>query len=84
LTLQDVTAELQQCHCRRRLTKETTVSRRLKAVRRSSPVTEWTHARNMAITRLPGWERREITSSPDIFPTSSPELGPDTRPAKTE
>ena len=66
-------------YCRIRLTKETTVRRRLKAVRRSSPVTEWTHARNIAITRLPGWERREITSL-DIFPPSSP--APDTSPRR--
>lgn len=64
----------------RRLTNATTVMRTLKAVRRSRPVTWWTHARNRVVTISQGWATLSTPGSPDSLQTPKSPVRPP-RPA---
>ena len=51
------------------------VIKRPKAERRSSPVAVWTHARNIAVTRVAGWDSSDDThniSPVNLQPSSPP------------
>ena len=54
--------------------------RTLKAVRRSRPVTWWTHARNRLVTTSQGWATRSTPGSPDSLQTPGSPVRPP-RPA---